>query len=207
MSADDDYRWRSASPDYYPDLKKFQCADPVSPEAYRETYDRYAALDDEVGFIDLFRTKNGSIYWNYELEVQNFIQGVDYDLDFQHQWADICITKPHKVDELGKIFGFVYYALDFAEKPIENNVGYIGYIARASDAAGCKIGSMLLRHACAKIIGHCSVNSNDLLIVARINPENTNSQNLFFENGFVDYGVDPDATDYHKWVRLVTRAN
>ena len=49
------------------------------------------------------------------------------------------------------------------------------------------------------------MNDNDLLIVARINPENINSQNLFFENGFVDYGVDPDATDYHKWARLVVR--
>lgn len=201
MSADSDYRWLSASPDYYPELKAFSCATPVGGGDYNAAYEKYVSLDDEVGFTSLFTTEDGLIYWRYELEVQKFIRNVQYDLDFQHQWVDLCVGQSHDPLKLGTIYGFVCFAVDLAVDEHEVNAGYVAYIARSGDTAGCGMGPMLLDHACKRIQKQCRQNDNPLIISARIHPENTRSIALFQRHGFEDRGVDPEATAYHRWLR------
>lgn len=200
MNADSDYRWLNVSPDYYPELKRFECAQPVSTEAYQAAFKRYVNQDDEVGFVSLFESESGRIYWRHALEVQHFIQGVNYDLDFQHQWADICVERIRDAHKVGSIYGFVCFALDLAENDFDEDRGFIAYIARSNSVSRCGVGKMLLDHACRRIQRQCENRSNRLSIMARIHPENTPSRTMFAQHGFKDFGTDPDATRYHRWV-------
>ena len=57
MNADSDYRWLNVSPDYYPELKRFECAQPVPANTVQDTFKRYAEQDDEADFINLFESE------------------------------------------------------------------------------------------------------------------------------------------------------
>lgn len=203
MNADSDYRWLNVSPDYYPELKRFECAQPVPAKTVQDTFKRYAEQDDEADFINLFESEGGCIYWRYALEVQDFIQKVNYDLDFQYQWADICVERTRDAHRVGRIYGVVCFALDLADDDFGEDRGFIAYIARANAVSQCGMGEVLLNHACQKIQQQCEGRSNPLSIMARIHPENIPSKSMFARRGFEDYGVDPVATQYHQWVWFV----
>ncbi|MBT1179634.1 hypothetical protein [Bifidobacterium vespertilionis] len=181
MRSGNDFRWVEVSPDYWGRMQGFECARP---------------LDDP---FEGAERRHGRYYRPWELEVQSTVRRFR-KCDPASQWADLCVSADANGDE--RIWAFVWYGIIGGRKTNADGTYMIGYIARALSASGCRIGDAALSHALRVLRADHEATGRDPVVGARIDPSNGASGALFSRHGFVDAGVDPEATEYHRWLRF-----
>ena len=182
MTAESDYRWLDVSPDYRGRLQEFECAVPLD------------------GFFDGAVKRHGSYYWPWELEVQNTIRNFRKCTERDSQWAHIMVSPNSEGADC--IWSFVWFGIVGGTRNDSNGDYVIGYIARALGVFRSGYGDATLKHALRVLKEDHARTGREDAIGARIDPRNTASMSLFARNGFVDAGPDPEATEYHRWIRF-----
>ncbi|WEV45998.1 hypothetical protein OZX62_05890 [Bifidobacterium sp. ESL0690] len=180
MTDASDCRWTEVAPDYWGRLQDFSCATEI---------DAFSSFDTV--------KRHGHYYPVFEWEVQSTIRNFRA-CDAAKQWAEICVSK----DKQERIWSFVWFGVVGGKKRDANGSYMIGYIARSLETQGCHFGDATLHHALAVLKKNQKETGRRPVIGARIDPMNLGSINLFKRNGFIDMGVDPEATEYHRWVRI-----
>lgn len=186
MHADTDYRWIELSRDYRGRLEQFECAKPY---------------DTPIGLHAPYVRKHGKYYFEYEWEVQSTIRSMR-TWDRQKQWVELCVSKSTDGNRLERLYAFVWFGVIGGRKIDANGTYMIGYIARENCLDGCRFGDRALNHALAIINENHVKTGREHVVAARIDPQNKASGELFRRHGFEDYGVDPEATDYHRWLKF-----
>lgn len=186
MNADADYRWIELNPDYHSRLQRFECA---------EQHDWLAPAG-----VDVVK-KHGKYYYEYEWEVQSVIRSMT-NWNKRSEWIDICVSTSTDHDGFERLYAFVWYGVIGGKKDDANGTYMIGYIARDNSLSGCKFGDKALEHALSVIEDNHRKTGREHVVGARIDPQNRHSMDLFARHGFDDYGPDPDATQYHRWLKI-----
>lgn len=183
MSSTTDCRWIDVSPDYRKRLQGFKCAAPLK------------------GGDSIYAVKKHGIYYApWELEVQTTIRDFRKCRHPESEWAHICVSPGISGDD--RIFSFVWFGIIGGTKHDANGSYVIGYIARSLDAEGCGFGDFTLKHALHVLKEDHERTGREDAVGARIDPMNSASMALFERNGFMDMGEDPEATEYHRWMRF-----
>ncbi|MFT8704774.1 hypothetical protein [Bifidobacterium aquikefiricola] len=110
--------------------------------------------------------------------------------------------KPSDGHALDEIYAFVWFGIVNGKKKDAEGTYIIGYIARSLKAHECHFGDFTLKHAIHVIKEDSEKSGREPIIGTRIDPRNQASQKLFARNGFQDTGIDDEAPEYHRWVRI-----
>lgn len=189
MTTDRDFRWCEVSHDYYSRLHQFECAVPKD-----------GVSDARHTYIEGYEARHNKLYPVWQLEVQSAIRDFRKPSNPRSQWAHICVQPDGKGND--RIRSFVWFGIENVTKKDNNGMYIIGYIARSLDAKGCYFGDFTLKHALRICRDDHAKTGRRPYVGVRIDPRNSESIRLFERNGFEDTGPDPEAVEYHRYVRV-----